>query len=174
MSREDKAEVIDQIQELFSRSKVGVLVDYRGLPTGELNTIRNKLGDANIQYKVVKNTLARIAARRSGRERIAGLFEGPVAVAFGFGEVTEPARVLLDHIRSTRSALSIKGGFMDGRPLSPADVALLSVLPGREVLVSQVMAGIQRPIVSLVSVLSNPVRGMMGVLQARINQLEGK
>jgi large subunit ribosomal protein L10 len=173
MSREKKAQIIDELQAMFSRSTVGVLTDYRGLSTAELSGMRRRLRESGIDYKVVKNTLAQFAARRVGWDRVAGSFEGPVAIAFGYGEISEPAKVLADHIRTSKSTLSIKGGFLGDRPLTPREVETLAVLPSREALISQVMAGIQSPMVALASVVAAPLRGMMGVLQARIKQLEG-
>ena len=173
MSREKKAKVIDSLQEMFSKCNIGILTDYRGLPTAELNSLRRKLRESGIGYKVVKNTLAQFAAKRANMSEVAASFEGPVAVVFGYGEITEPARVLADYIRAKKSTLSIKGGFLGNRVLTSRDVEVLSTLPAREVLISQVMAGIQSPIVALLSVLAAPIRGVMGVLQARIQQLEG-
>jgi large subunit ribosomal protein L10 len=160
------------LQEVFSKCSVGVLTDYRGLSTAEINNLRRKLRESGIEYKVVKNSLAQFAAKRAGKEELADSFEGPIAIAFGYGEIPDPARVLAEYIRASKSALSIKGGFLSNRILSPQEVETLSTLPAREVLISQVMAGIQSPIVNLVSVLASPIRGIMGVLQARIQQME--
>ena len=173
MPTEKKAQIIDRLQEILSKCSTGILTDYRGLSTTEINDLRRKLRASGIDYKVVKNTLAQFAAKRAGMNELAGSFEGPVAIAFGYGEITEPARVLADHIRTSKSTLSIKGGFLGDRLLTPGDVETLSTLPAREVLISQVMAGIQSPIVALVSVLAAPISGVVGVLQARIQQLEG-
>jgi large subunit ribosomal protein L10 len=174
MPREKKVQIIDSLQEIFSKCNIGVLTDYRGLSTAEINDLRRKLRESGIDYKVVKNTLAQFAAKRVGMNELAGSFEGPVAIAFGYGEIPEPARVLAEYIRTSKSTLSIKGGFLGDRLLTSGDVETLATLPARDVLISQVMAGIQSPIVALVSVLAAPVRGMMGVLQARIQQLEGE
>ena len=174
MPREKKAQIIDSLQEAFSKSDVCILTDYRGLPTAELNSLRRKLRASGVDYKVVKNTLAQFAVERADMNKLAGLFQGPVAVAFGHGEVTESAKVLVEHIRTSKSALRVKGGFLGDRVLTPRDVETLATLPARDVLISQVMAGIQSPIVALVSVLAAPIRGVMGVLQARMKQLEGK
>jgi len=174
MSREKKAQIIDGLQEVFSKCNIGVLTDYRGLSTAEINDLRRKLRESGIDYKVVKNTLAQFAAKRVGMNELAGSFEGPVAIAFGYGEITEPARVLADYIRTLKSTLSIKGGFLGDRLLTSVDVETLATLPAREVLISQVMGGIQSPIVALVGLLVAPIRGVMGVLQARIHQLEGE
>jgi large subunit ribosomal protein L10 len=174
MSREKKAQIIDGLQEFFSKCSVGVLTDYRGLSTAEINDLRRKLRESGIDYKVVKNSLAQFAVKRAGMEELAGSFEGPIAIAFGYGEIPEPARVLADYIRTSKSTLSIKGGFLGDRILNPRDVETLSTLPTREVLVSQVIRGIQSPIVTLVGLFGAPIRGIMGVLQARIQQLEGE
>ena len=174
MSREKKAQIIDGLQEIFSRCNIGILADYRGLSTAEINALRRKLRESGVEYRVVKNTLAQFAAKRAGMNELAGSFEGPVAMAFGYGEISEPARVLADYIRTSKSILNIKGGFLGDRMLTSRDVATLATLPSREVLISQVIGGIQSPIVALVNVLAAPVRGIMGVLQARIQQLEGE
>jgi len=174
MAKEKKAKIVEELQDTFSKSSVGILTDYRGLKTAELNVIRRKLRDANAEYKVVKNTLALIAAKNSGLEHTADAFAGPMAVAFSSGEITETAKILTEYIRSNKSTLKILGGFLTDRMLTVADVDTLAKLPPRTVLISQVMAGIQSPISGLVNVLAAPIRGMMQVLQGRIQQMEGK
>jgi large subunit ribosomal protein L10 len=173
MATQKKIKLVESLQETFSRCDIGILTDYRGLSMAEMTDLRRKLREAGIEYKVVKNSLAQFAARNLGMDELAGTFEGPVAVAFGFGEITGAAKVLTDYIRTTKSILNIKGGFLEDRVLSSNDVGTLAKLPSREVLIAQVMAGMQSPIYGLVNVLAGPIRGIMGVLQARIKQLEG-
>ncbi|MFC1942613.1 50S ribosomal protein L10 [Chloroflexota bacterium] len=172
MSREKKTQVIDGLEEIFSRCNVGILTDYRGLSTAEITVLRRKLREADVEYRVVKNSLAQFAAKQAGLDELAGSIEGPIAMAFGYGEISDPARVLADYIRTSKSILNIKGGFIGDRVLTSRDVMTLSTLPSREVLISRVMAGIQSPITGLVNTLAGPVRGIMGILQARIKQLE--
>jgi large subunit ribosomal protein L10 len=172
-SREKKAKAIDQLQDTFTRCQVGILTDYRGLSTPQITALRRRLREASIEYKVVKNTLARFAGERAGRSGLASLFEGPVAIAFGYGNITEPAKVLTDYIRSSQISLSIKGGFISDRLLTAEDVTTLATLPPREVLLAKVLGGMQSPIATLIGCLSNPLRGLAGVLGARIKQLEG-
>ena len=174
MPTEKKVQIVENLQEIFSKCNVGILTDYRGLSTAELNDLRRKLRESGIDYKVVKNTLAQFAVKKAGMDELAASFEGPVAIAFGYGEIPDPARVLSEYIRTSKSTMSIKGGFLGDRLLTSRDVETLATLPARDVLIGQVMAGIQSPIVALVSVLAAPVRGIMGVLQARIQQLEGE
>ena len=174
MATEKKMQIVDSLQEVFSRCNIGILTDYRGLSTAEITDLRRKLKEAGVEYRVVKNSLAQLAAKEAGMDELAGSFSGPVAVALGYGEIPEAARVLDDYIRSTKSVMTIKAGFMEDRLLSSKDVETLAILPARDVLIGQVMAGIQSPIMGLVSVLAAPVSGVMGVLQARIKQLEGE
>jgi large subunit ribosomal protein L10 len=174
MYREKKSQIVNSLQEAFSKCSIGILTDYRGLSTAEINDLRRKLRASRIEYRVVKNSLAQFAAKQAGMDEMAGLFEGPVAVVLNYGEITEAARALDDYIRTTKSILSIKGGFLEDRLLTPEDVETLAKLPTREVLISQVLAGIQSPISGLVNVLAGPIRSVMGVLQARIQQLEGE
>ena len=173
-TREKKSKVIDQIEEMFSKCSVGILTDFRGMPTAELVGLRRKLGELGIDYHVVKNTLARLAAERLGKKNLTGLFEGPVAIACGYGDVVQPAKILSDYIRTAKVSLSIKGGFLGDRVLTPEDVATLVRLPSREVLLAKVVGGMQIPIYGLLGQLTAPMRGFMTILQARIKQLEGK
>jgi large subunit ribosomal protein L10 len=174
MPSEKKAKVIDNLEQVFARCSIGILTDYRGLKAIEIAVLRRRLREAGVDYKVVKNTLARIAAQRVGREELTGLFDGPVAVAFGYGDIVAPAKVLADYIQTTKSAMSIKGGFLPERVLTSAEIVILSTLPPTKVLIARVLAEMQRPIVALLGYLNAPMQGLVGVLQARIQQLEGE
>ena len=175
MPREKKAQAIDRLQDGFAKCNVGILTDYRGLSTPEMSSLRWRLRELGIEYKVVKNTLARFAAERAGRHDLASLFEGPVAIAFGYGDdITEPARALAGYISTSKASLNIKGGFLSDRLLTSEEVTTLSTLPSREILLAKLLGGMQSPITALVSCLAAPVRGVIGMLQARIQQLEGE
>ena len=174
MSREKKAQTIDRLQDTFSKCSIGILTDYRGLSTPEITVLRRKLRESSVEYKVVKNTLARFAGERAGKGDLVSFFEGPIAIAFGYDDITEPAKALADYIRTSKASLSIKGGFLGGRLLTSEDVATLSTLPSREILLARVLGGIQAPIVTLVGCLTTPIKGIIRVLQARIKQLEGE
>jgi len=174
MSRQKKAQIIDRLQEAFSKCSIGILTNYRGLSTPEVTILRRKLMESGVEYKVVKNTLARFAAQRAGRDDLVSSFEGPVAIAFGYGDITEPARILADYIHASKASLSIEGGFLSNRLLTDEDVMTLSTLPSRELLIARVVGRMQSPISALAGCLVTPIRGIMGVLQARIQQLEGE
>ncbi len=174
MSREKKVQIIDSLEQLFSRCNIAVLTDYRGISATEMTDLRRQLREAGIEYRVVKNTLARFAAQRVGREELAGFFEGPVAIAFGYDDITEPAKALAEYIETSKASMSIRGGFLPDRLLTSEDIATLSKVPSREVLLAQVVGGVQSPISALVSHLTAPMSRIIGVLQSRIQQMEGE
>ena len=174
MSKEKKAQIIERLREVFSTCNIGILTDYRGLSAPEMTILRRSLRELSIEYKVIKNTLARFAAERAGKEDLVSLFEGPIAIAFSYGDIIEPARVLSDYIRTSKATLDIKGGFLGDRLLTSKEVMTLAALPPREVLLAKIMGGMQAPILILLSQLATPVRGFINVLQARIQQLEGE
>ena len=174
-TREKKIKIIDQLQEIFSKCNVGILTDYRGLSTLEMTALRRRLRESGIEYRVVKNTMARFAAERAGKSDLLTFFEGPVAIASGYGEdITEPAKILADYINTSKVSLSIKGGFLSNRLLTSEDVIVLSKLPSREILLAKIVGGMQSPIYALLNCLTTPMRSYMGVLQARIQQREGE
>jgi len=174
MPREEKVHIIDRLQEGISKCSIGILTDYRGLSTSEMDVLRAKLRELEVEYKVVKNTLARFAVERAGRSDLVGSFEGPIAIAFGYGDIIEPARALADYIYTSKASLRIKGGFLSDRLLTSEEVTTLATLPSREILLAKLLGGMQSPITALVSCLATPISGVIGVLQARIQQLEGE
>lgn len=174
MEREKKTEIIEQLQAELSGCDVGVLTDYRGLSNAEITALRRKIQESGGAYTVVKNTMARFAAERAGRADLAETFVGPMAIAFGHGDVTGVPKALVEFVKASGTAVSIKGGFLSDRMLTVVEVNQLAVLPPREVLLAQVLGGLQAPIAGLIRCLAAPLRGLAGVLQARIEQLEGE
>ncbi len=171
MSKEQKAPIIDKLQESFSRSSISILTDYRGLKTAEMTALRRRLQATNSDFTVVKNTLARLAAKRAGKGDLTNSLQGPVAIAFGYGDISAPVKVVADYIRETKT-LGIKAGLLGDRLLSAEDVNRLATLPSREVLLSRVLGQMKSPISVLLGSLTAPMRGFVGVLQARKQQLE--
>ncbi|MFC1939961.1 50S ribosomal protein L10 [Chloroflexota bacterium] len=173
MSREKKTQIINGLQEAFSKCSIGIFTDYRGLVTSDMTTLRRKLQESESEYKVVKNTLARFAAERAGLDNMVDYLEGPIAIAFGYGDITAPAKVLASYNRDPQSTLNIKVGFMGNRVLTTEEVMTLSTLPSREILIARVLGQMKSPVSALLGCLTTPIRGIIGVLQARMKQLEG-
>lgn len=174
MKREQKARIVEDLKEAIAKCSSGILTDYKGLSNAELTILRRRLRELGIEYRVVKNTLARFAAEKSGKDFLVSSFEGPVAIAFGYDDMTQPAKALVSYIRSSESVLRIKGGFLGDSLLNQDDVKSLASVPAREVLLAQMLAGMQSPIVALANCFAHPLREFSGILQARIKQLEEK
>ena len=172
-NKAQKAKIIDKLEEDFSKSNVSILTDYRGLTTQQITALRRRLQAANSNYKVVKNTLARFAAQKTGKDDLTDSLKGPIAIAFGYGDITAPAKIISGYINETKVTLNIKGGFLGNRLLTPQDVMTLSTLPSREILLARVLGQMKSPISALLGCLTSPMRGVIGVLNARIKQLEG-
>jgi large subunit ribosomal protein L10 len=135
MARADKQAAVAEIADEFSASTGAVLTEYRGLTVKELKDLRRSLG-ANANYAVVKNTLAKIAAKESGIEGFDDLLTGPTAIAFIKGDVVEAAKGLRDFAKANPN-LVIKGGVYEGKPLDAKEVAKLADLESREVLLAK-------------------------------------
>ena len=135
MARADKQAAVAEIVDSFNDAAGAVLTEYRGLTVKQLQELRRSLGE-NANYAVVKNTLAKIAASEAGIEGFDDLLTGPTAIAFINGDVVEAAKGLRDFAKAN-PALVIKGGVLDGRPLTAAEVTKLADLESREVLLAK-------------------------------------
>lgn len=171
MLREEKTQVINKLADDLSRSTIVIVTNYKGLTAKQMAELRNILAKADAEYRVVRNTLTRFAADKADRGRVVDIIEGPVALAFGYGDVVNPARVLSQYIKSTESTLQIRGALLGERVLTPEEVVGLVSLPPTEVLVSQLIAGLQATIVRLHNVLNSPLQGLLNVLQGRGQKL---
>jgi large subunit ribosomal protein L10 len=168
-----KAETIEKLALAFSKTPGAVIADFRGLRASEMTVLRKRLKDAGVTLVVVKDTLARIAATKAGKEALTKAFIGPIAIAFSSGDVVQPAKSLLDYVRTNRDTkLAIKGGFLGDRLISVAEVTTLATLPSREALIARLMGSIQAPIARLVGQLQAPLSGFARTLDARRKQLE--
>jgi len=173
MARPEKVEQVDLLTEKLRNAKVAVLTDYRGLSVGQLQDLRSRLRAQEVEYRVVKNTLARRAAVEVGHEDFQDRLKGPVAIAFGYGDLGAPARVLGEFTRQTRLRLDIVGGLVEGRVLGPDQVRQTADLPSREVLIAQLLGTLQSPVAQLVATIQAPVQQLVGLLEAYRDKLGG-
>ena len=173
MKKEKKQEAVKAAEKVIGDAKVAVVTDYRGMTVAEMNKLRRKLKESGVEYRVVKNNLAAIAAKNVGKEGLKDLLVGPSAVAFCSTDEVAPAKVLTDYIRTTKPPLTIRGGILQTRVLSADDVTALAAMPPRDVLVARVVGQMKSPLYMLVTVLNGNLAGLTRVLQARKQQLEG-
>jgi large subunit ribosomal protein L10 len=176
MARPDKVEQVELLSEKLRKARVAVLTDYRGLTVDQIQDLRGRLRGVEVEYRVVKNTLARRAVTEAGRdEALQELFVGPVAVAFSYGEdLGAPVRQVQEFVRATRLKLDVKGGLIEGQVMSPAEVERIADLPSRDVLIAQLLGTLQTPIGQLASAIEAPVRELVGLLEAYKDKLGGE
>ncbi|EIE97385.1 50S ribosomal protein L10 [Saccharomonospora glauca] len=135
MAKPDKVAAVAEIADKFRNSSAAVVTQYSGLSVSQLSELRRALGDT-ANYRVAKNTLVKRAAAEAGVEGLDDLFVGPTAIAFVEGEPVEAAKALRDFAKDN-SALVIKGGYMDGKPLSVNEIERIADLESREVLLAK-------------------------------------
>jgi large subunit ribosomal protein L10 len=167
---EEKAQAISDIRDWIERSTIAISTNYAGLPVSQITAFRRALREAGVEYRVVKNALAFRAADEAGVPAIKQIVSGPTGIAFGYGEPSEPAKAISNFIRTNRSTMTIIGGVLDGRALSPADIENLATLPPREELIAKLLGQLQAPITGLVRVLNGPQSGLARVLQAIVDK----
>jgi large subunit ribosomal protein L10 len=170
--KEQKAEQVEEIAERLKKAKVAVLTDYRGLTVSQLQELRTRLRGGQVEYRVIKNTLARRAAEAAGVPALQQELKGPVAIAFGYDDLGVPAKLINEFIRATRLKLEVVGGLVEGRVFSPEQVKQLADLPSRESLIAQLLGTLQSPVGQLVGIMQTPVQQLIGVLNAYKEKLE--
>ncbi|WP_436698890.1 50S ribosomal protein L10 [Nocardioides sp. BYT-33-1] len=171
MARADKQAAVAEIAESFSESAGAVLTEYRGLTVKELQDLRRSLG-ANANYAVVKNTLAKLAAKEAGIEGFDELLTGPTAIAFIKGDVVEAAKGLRDFAKANPT-LVIKGGVLDGALLDAKEIAKLADLESREVLLGKLAGAMLASLSQAVYLLNAPLAQaarLAGALEAKAQE----
>jgi len=170
--REQKVEQVELLTEKLKSAKVAVLTDYRGLKVNQIQDLRSKLRTGDVEYRVVKNTLARRAAEAAGFPLLQEEIKGPVAIAFGHDDLGIPSRLINEWVRATRLKLEVVGGLVEGRVFSSAQIKQLADLPSRETLIAQLMGTLQSPVAQLVGIMQTPLQQLMGTLNAYKTKLE--
>ncbi len=163
--RREKELVVQEMIEKFTNAKSAVLTDYRGLNVEEVTELRSKLREAGIEYKVVKNTLAYLAAKETGYEGLKDYLSGPTAIAFSEEDPVAPAKILSDFAKE-HDHLEIKSGLLSGDILDVEGINSLADIPPREVLLAQVARGMKAPISGLVYSLKYPINSLVYALNA--------
>ncbi|GAB2924028.1 50S ribosomal protein L10 [Rhodococcus aerolatus] len=174
MARSDKVTAVAEISEQFRGSSAAVITEYRGLTVAQLSTLRTALG-AGSTYSVAKNTLVKRAAADAGVEGLDELFVGPTAIAFVTGEPVDAAKALKTFAKDNKS-LVIKGGYMDGRALSVAEVERIADLESREVLLAKLAGAMKGNLTKAAGLFAAPasqVARLAAALQEKREAAEG-
>jgi large subunit ribosomal protein L10 len=172
MLRKDKERVVAELVDRLRSSDTLIVADYRGLSMSEIDGVRTELLKHGARFTVVKNTLTKRAAEEAGIKELTELLDGPTAIAFvGDGDMVAVAKSLQDTARQTR-ILTVKGGILQGQPVSAEQVRDLASLPPVNVLQGQILGAVVGPLNAIVGLFTAPLRDLVGVIDARITQLQ--
>ena len=173
MLRTDKERIVEELAAELGSAETLIVADYRGLTNKQLEALRDQLIPHGARFRIVKNTLTRRAAEQAGAEDLLVMLEGPTAIAFieASGDPAAVAKALAQTAKET-NVLTLRGGVLEGKALSGADVDRLATLPSTEVLRGQLVGAIVAPITQLLALVSAPLRDLHGLVEARIKQLE--
>ncbi len=162
---EEKKQHVANLAEAFKAANVGVLVNYSGINVEDDTKLRKQLREAGCQYKVVKNTLLRLAFEQAGIEGLDEQLHGDTAIAYSDTGYTEGPKILSDYAKGSET-FKIKAGFIDGGAVDAHSINELAKLPPKEVLVAQVLGGFNAPIQGFANVLNGTLRGLVVALNA--------
>ena len=162
---EEKKQIVEEIKEKIENAQSVVLVDYRGLKVDEVTELRRNYTNAGVDYKVYKNTMARFAFKEMGLEEFNEYLVGPNAIAFGFDDPVQAAKVTNDFAKEHKN-LEIKAGIVDGEIIGLDEIKDLASLPSREILIAQTLGGLNAPITGFANVLQGTIRNLVYALNA--------
>lgn len=165
MNRKLKEQIISELNGKFRKAKFAILTDYCGLNVEEINRLRRELRIEAIEYKVVKNTIVKLAAKATELELLDDYFSGPTAIAISYEDSLSPAKVLIKFSKDYPK-LEIKSGVLDGKVITADDIKLLAETPGREALLAQMLSLFASSQTSLVQVLNGILLKFICVLEA--------
>ena len=172
MPTEAKREAVADLAERLGKASIAIATDFSGLKVNQMTELRRQLREQGVEYRVVKNRIASIAAGDSGIEVFRDILEGSTGVVLGYDDPVAAAKAVNDYVRQTRADLKVRKGVMDGKLLSESQVVALAALPGKDELLARLLGQMNAPISGLVNVLSGPTRALAIVLQRRAEQLE--
>ena len=173
MLRSEKERVVEQLAERLRSTETLMVADYRGLTMPEIDELRTRLLEAGARFTVVKNTLTKRAAEEAGTTEVLELIDGPTAIAFleADGDPVAVAKVL-NEVARAKDVLVIRGGMLEGTVVGDAEIKRLATLPPAEVLRAQLASAVFAPLTTVVGLFTAPLRDLVGVIDARIRQLE--
>ncbi len=172
LQRIQKEEIIDRYTDNLARAQIMIWCNQAGLSVAEISDLRRRLREVGGEAVVIKNSLMCIALQRADLPCDEELMTGPNVVTFAYDDVPGVAKAVAGFVREHEADFGLKGGLLNGQVLSAEQVRALATLPPREVLLAQLMGGMQAPVSAFVGVLSSLLRSIMYVLNARVEQLE--
>ncbi|MFQ5823454.1 MAG: 50S ribosomal protein L10 [bacterium] len=171
MPTPEKVAIVEEVTEQLKQAKSVFLTEFSGLNVEEINNLRKSFRGASVQYRVVKNTLARLSAKAAGCDELLEYLEGPTALAFGMEDPTAPAKVITEFAKETEK-LKIKACLFEGVFVGTDQISEIANLPSREELLARLMRSLNAPISNLVLSLNGILRNFVYALEAVKKQKE--
>ncbi len=169
LNKNEKIQVVSELQEKFKNAKGVVFTDFRGLNVEEMTTLRNELRTVSLEYKVVKNTLAKRATEGTAIENSKDVLAGPIGIAIGYDDPVLLVKKVLDFNKSNNK-LEIKGAVIEGGTCSVDQLKAISILPSREVQLSMLAGAMNAPATKLAGLMNATLTKFIYALEALKNQ----
>jgi large subunit ribosomal protein L10 len=167
MQRNEKQEMVGALHAMMAKAEFAVAVAYKNIDAEATVKLRKTFRDAKVDYKVVKNTLARLAAKGTALEKFAEKLEGPSAIIMGYDDVVAPAKLLRDVLKEQGEKMTVKAGVVQGNLVDAKGVAALADMPGLPELRGMLVGMIASPATKLVRLLNTPGGQLARVLKAK-------
>jgi len=165
LSRAEKETLVQELNQKLKKAKAVVLTDFKGLKVEEINELRKKFREAEVEYRVVKNTLIRLAAQDTPLEEIKEKIVGPNALAISYTDPVVLAKLLVE-FKKKFNLFDLKSGFLEGKIIMPEDIEALAKLPSREVLLAQFLSILGAAPRRFVNILYGIIAKFLYVLEA--------
>jgi large subunit ribosomal protein L10 len=164
--RSEKEKLIGELNDKFTRAKGVIVAEFKKLDVDTVNRLRKKLREGKVEWKVLKNTLARRAAKGTSVEKLADDFVGPVAAAISYDDVVAPAKILMEFVKDLET-IKIRSAVVQGQKIDKAGVTALAKLPGLPELRAQLLGMINQPATKLARTIKEPSGSLARVIKAK-------
>jgi len=171
VQRNEKEQVIKDLNDKFSRAKAAILAEFSGVDVATVTNLRKKLREGKVEYRVLKNTLAKRAAKGTMIEQISDLFTGSVAMALSYGDVVAPAKIFTEFIKDL-DKIKIRAAVIEGRKADAAGVKALAKLPGLNELRAKLLGMLNQPAGRLARTIREPSAKLVRVIKAHSEQAQ--
>jgi len=171
LNRTEKEQVIGELHDKMAKAKAAIVAEPKGLTVAVVTGLRKKLREANVEYRIVKNTLAMRAAKGTPLEPLTADFVGPTALVMSYDDLIAPAKLLAEFMKD-RESFTIRGAVVEGKLVDAKGVAALAKLPGLNELRAQILGMITQPATKIARIVGTPAQQLARVLGARKEQLE--
>jgi large subunit ribosomal protein L10 len=169
MERQQKEQMVSDLNAKFASAESMLAVGFTKIDVDTITALRKQFREAGVEYRVIKNTLARLAAKGTPAEELTELFVGPTAMVFGFEDVVAPAKIVHEFLKdkANKDKIEVRGGMVQGKKIGVAEVEALAKMPGLPELKSQLLALFNTPATTLVRLMNTPAQQIAQVIKAK-------